>query len=202
MGNRPAATEFEGEVVDSRWKGVLTVGGLAAVALVAVVIVEFVVVTVWPPPTTVLGWFTLFQKNMALGLLDYPVLDAAVIALLGPMFLALYFVLRRTSETYVTVAVPFVFAGIASHWATTTAFSMLYLSDEYAAATTDAQRSLFLAAGQALISEGLGGLFSSMGFLLVTIAGLIVSVAMLQSATFNKAIAVVGIVANVLTLGN
>jgi len=170
--------------------------------LVAIVIVEYIVITVWPPPTTVLGWFTLFQKNMALALMDYPILDAAVIALLGPMFLALYFVLRRTSETHVTIAVPFVFAGIASYWATTTAFSMLYLSDEYATATTDAQRALFLSAGQALISTGLGGLFSSMGFFLVTIAGLIVSIAMLRSIAFNKVIAIIGIVANVLTLSN
>jgi hypothetical protein len=190
------------EGVDARWRGVYKVGGACALTAVAVVLLEFVVLTIWPPPTTVLGWFTLFQSNRILGLVDYGILDAVIVAFLGPMFVALYFVLRRSNGTYVAVAVPFVFAGIASYWATNSSLAMLYLSDLYAAATSDAQRSAYLAAGQALNAVGQYGLLYSMGFFLVAVAGLIVSIAMLRSGVFNRTVAYVGIVGNVFTLGN
>jgi hypothetical protein len=72
----------------------------------------------------------------------------------------------------------------------------------YSAATTEAQRAAYLASGQALDAVSQYGLFYSMGFFLVAIAGLIVSMAMLRSKIFNKIVACVGIVANVLSLGN
>ncbi len=190
------------ETVDPRRQGIYLVGGVAAFGAVAIVIFEFVVVTIWPPPTTVLGWFTLFENNRILGLLDYAVLDAVIVALLGPMFVALFFALRRTHEKHVAVAVPFVFAGIASYWATNSALAMLYLSDLYAAATTESQRTAFLESGQALNSVSQYGLFYSMGFFLVVIAGLIVSVAMLRGNVFNKATAYLGLAGNILVLGN
>ena len=92
--------------------------------------------------------------------------------------------------------------GIAVFLATNNPFSMLSLSDQYAAATTDAQRSLFLAAGQAMLAntnqravEGF-----NMGFLLVSVAGLIVSAVMLRSNIFSKVTAYVGILANAVSL--
>jgi hypothetical protein len=199
--SQPGNASDAGEV-GSRWSSLYKVGGLAAFFAIAVMIIEFIVLTIWPPPTTVLGWFTLFQSNRLLGLVDYGILDAVIVAFLGPMFVALYFALRRSNGTYVAVAVPFVFAGIASYWATNSSLAMLYLSDLYAAATSDAQRSAYLAAGQALNAVGQYGLLYSMGFFLVTIAGLIVSIAMLRSGVFSRTVAYVGIVGNVFLLLN
>jgi hypothetical protein len=202
LEGEPSVNEPNFETVDSRWRSLLKIGGLAAVTAVAIVVVEAIILTVWPPPTTVLGWFTLFQSNRILGLVDYGILDAVIVAFLGPMFVALYFVLRRSNGTYVAVAVPFVFAGIGSYWATNSSLAMLYLSDLYAVATSDAQRSAYLAAGQALNAVGQYGLLYSMGFFLVAVAGLIVSIGMLRSGVFNRIVAYVGIVGNVFLLGN
>jgi hypothetical protein len=94
--------------------------------------------------------------------------------------------------------------GIAVYFASNQAFSMLSLSDQYAAATTDAQRSAFLAAGEALlaITQGSGILLS---LFLVLLAGLITSLAMLRSSmrsrVFGRATAYVGILANASGLG-
>jgi len=49
-----------------------------------------------------------------------------------------------------TIALGLGLGGIALYFAVNPTLSMLYLSDQYAAATTDAQRSAFLAAGEAL----------------------------------------------------
>jgi len=192
------------ETSDSRWKGLYKVGGAAALSAVVVVLVEAIVIstTIGIQPITTIDWFTLFQNNRLLGLIDHALLDIAVITLLGPMFLALYAALRRANETYLTVATPIAFAGIAAYVATNTSFNMLFLSDQYAAATTDAQRSMILAAGQAISAIDQYGMFWSMGFILVTVASLIIAVVMLRSNIFSKVTAYVGILASVLVLAN
>ena len=79
---------------------------------------------------------------------------------------------------------------------------MLSLSDQYAAATTDAQRTTLLAAGQAVLSSTsqrvVGGF--NVGLFLVSVAGLIVSSVMLQSSSFSRSTAYVGILAWTLSL--
>ncbi|GAI52340.1 unnamed protein product, partial [marine sediment metagenome] len=136
------------------------------------------------------------------GLLDLYLLEIPVYALFVPMFLALYAALRRTNESYMSLATTIAIIGIVVFLATNNPFSMLSLSDQYAAATTDAQRSLFLAAGQAMLANtnqrAVQGF--NMGFLLVSVAGLIVSAVMLRSNIFSKVTAYMGILASALSL--
>jgi uncharacterized membrane protein len=72
---------------------------------------------------------------------------------------------------------------------------MLELSDQYAHATTEAQRSMFAIAGQAMLSVGRShspGTFIS--FFLGEIAGVLMSVVMLRGRIFSKATALIGII--------
>jgi hypothetical protein len=106
-----------------------------------------------------------------------------------------------------TIAATLGLVGIAVYLASNTAFSMLSLSDQYADATTDAQRTMLLAAGRALLAlnrfsspgahPGAGGYMS---LLLIAAAGMITSVVMLRSAVFNRATACAGILASALDL--
>jgi len=192
----------DAETADSHWKGLYKVGGAAALIVAVLLPIEVIVMTAYPLPSTVIGYFTLFQSNRLIGLLDLYLLEIPVYALFVPMFLALYAALRRTNESYMALATTLAIIGIAVFLATNNPFSMLCLSDQYAAATTDAQRSLFLAAGQAMLAntnqravEGF-----NMGFLLVSVAGLIVSAVILRSNIFSKVTAYVGILANALSL--
>ena len=78
---------------------------------------------------------------------------------------------------------------------------MLALSERYAAATTDIQRFMFQAAGEALLAaNNPDSIYQGTGIyvslFLVLLAGLITSVVMLRSDIFSKASAVVGILAN------
>ena len=189
---------------DARWKGLYKVGETAALIAAAFYVIEIIgVIAMGPPPLTVIGWFTLLQHNRLRGLFDLFLLDMVVTALLIPLFLALYAALRRAGPYLMALATILGFVGIALYFASNTAFSMLSLSDHYAAVTTDAQRSGLLAAGQAALT----GLAATQGkglqvsFALNAIAGLIISVVMLRSTIFGKVIAAVGIVGNVLELG-
>lgn len=187
-------------IFDPSWRSLYRAGGAAALIAAALVLVEVIgFIVSGPQPTTVAGWFTLLQGNRLLGLVDLYLLEIVAWALFVPMFLALYKALRQANESYLAIAMAIAFVGIADYIATNAAFNMLYLSDQYAAATTDAQRSLFLSAGQAMLAMSPAAGFN-MGLLLVSAAGLIISVVMLRSNIFGKVTAYMGILANVFGL--
>ncbi len=127
-------------------------------------------------------------------------------ALLGLMFLALYPALRRNNETYIRIAVILGLVGVVVYFASNQAFAMLSLRGHYAAATTEAQRAPLLAAGEALLAiNNPGAVHQGTGiylsFLLVTLAGLIISSVMLRSVIFSRLTAYLGILSHVLLLG-
>jgi hypothetical protein len=95
--------------------------------------------------------------------------------------------------------------GVTVYFASNQAFGIYALSRRYAAEATEAQRSLYLAAGEVLLAvnspnsiyQG-AGVYAS--YFLVLLAGLIISLVMLRSDVFSKATAVVGILANGIAL--
>jgi hypothetical protein len=151
------------------------------------------------PPVSALDWFTLLQTNPFPGLLMFDLFDIVNYLLVGLIFLALYGALGRANKVAMTVATASALVGVAVYLASNQAFAMLALSDQYAAASTEAMQTMFLSAGEALLAiHNPGGIH--LGLLLVALAGLIASVVMLQSRVFGKVTATVGLVANSLVL--
>jgi len=183
-----------------QWKNLYMIGGVGALIAGLLTLLDVIVFAVWPQPTTISGWFTLFQSNWFIGLLDLDFLGIIGYVLLFPTLLALLIALRRTSQSWMAICTTLAFAGMAVYFASNTAFSMLSLSNQYAVATTDAQRSMFLAAGQAMIAIFLGPAFTE-SYILVTAALLIASVVMIRTNIFSKKTASLGIVATLTGLG-
>jgi hypothetical protein len=192
--------------VDLHWKNLYQIGGVAA--LLAGLIfrrnlgAEVSLFSKYTPPATVSGWFSLLQNNKLVGLTYLNLFDVVDYLLLGLMFLALYASLSRFNKSYMVIATTLSLAGITVFFASNTALSVLSLSNQYAAAITDAQKSLLLAAGQALLVNDLThpstGIYIS--FLLIALAGMFTSIVMLRSEIFNKATAWFGILASGLDL--
>ena len=189
----------DAETADSGWKGLYKVGGVAALTTLVLIPIQIIIFIAWPPPSTVIGFFTLFQNNWLLGLLNLDLLYMLTTALMGLVILALYAALRRASQSYMAIALTLGLVGTAVYFASNTAFNMLSLSDQYAAATTDAQRSMFLAAGQAMLAIYQGTAFD-VYYVLSAVALLIISAVMLRSNIFSKVTAYVGILMGVLML--
>lgn len=151
-------------------------------------------------PVTAIEWFTLFQGNKFVGLALLDIYDLVNYALVGLIFLALYATLRKSNQSVMGMATLFSIVGVTVYFASNQALSFLYLSEQYAATTNDAQQSIYLAAGEALLANTQGtGIYISL--FLVLLAGLTVSVVMLRSDIFSKATAVTGILANSFGLG-
>lgn len=192
----PASRPLLGERLDvserGQWSTLYRVGGVAALAVLALVPIQMVVFFVWPPPTTVSEWFALFQSNALVGLLDMDLLLIVDFVLLGLFFLALYPALRRTSPSLMAIALTAELMAVATYFASAVAFEMLSLSGQYAAAVTDAERSNLLAAGQVMFATWQGTAFD-VSYVLAGVAALVASVVMLRSGTFGRVAAYSGI---------
>jgi hypothetical protein len=192
------------ETADSAYKGLYKLGGVTALIVVVLILGEVIGHVFYPQPNTINDWFTLFQSNRIIGFLDFWGLEVPMYAMYVMVFLALYVVLRKAEPGLMAIAMTFALLGIGIFLATNNPFSMLSLSNQYAAATTNAQRSTFLAAGQAVLANtnqrAVGGF--NMGLFLVSVAGLIVSSVMLQSKSFSRSTAYVGILAHALSLAD
>ena len=184
--------------VASNSENLYQIGGAAALICAVMYVITLAVYIpanqAGPPPSSVLEWFVLFRDDPLTGLFFLGLADILIMIFWAPMSLALYTCLKQTNKSWSLIATSFIFVGMAVYLATNTAFSMLSLSHKYALATTQADKSLLLAAGQALIaiSEGTGGQY--LGMPLAWLGGLILSVVMLRSQDFNRATACVGII--------
>ncbi len=188
-----AESVHEGDrTTSSEWGSLCRIGGLAAMGVLALVPIQMIVYFVWPPPTTVIAWFELLQSNALVGLLDLDLLMIADYGLLALFFLALYVALRRTSPSFMAIALTAELLAIAAYFASTIPFEMLTLSGQYAAASSEAERSASLAAGQAIYAVWQGTAFD-VSYVLSAAATLIASVVMLRSRVFGKATAFAGI---------
>jgi hypothetical protein len=176
-----------------------------AALLTVVVAFGEMVITFLPggnaPVETVIDWFTQIQNNWFMGLRNLGFLNIVMFALGIPMYFALYTAHRKVNKAFGALAMIISFIGVAGFFATNRAFSMLELSGQYAQATTDAQRSMFAAAGQAMLSVGRShSLGTFISFFLGELAGILMSVVMLRGKIFSKATALTGIIGFTLLL--
>jgi hypothetical protein len=187
---------------DTDWRLLYRAGGVAALITAVLIPLQIIVFIAWPPPLegTAIDWFTLFQDNWLLGLMSLDLLLMVDYVMLVPIVLALYVALRRINASLMTVATALYFVAIAAYFASNTAFEMLSLSDQYAAATTDAQRSVYLAAGQAMLATFEGTAFQ-VSYVLASVAGIMIGAVMLRSDIFGRVAAYALILGDVIGLG-
>jgi hypothetical protein len=182
---------------DSKWRRLYRYGGICSLIMVAIVPIQIVVFVVSPPPQTVEGWFKLFQESALLGLLSFELLFLLYGILSVPLSLSLYFALRRTNPPIAILYIALSMLSVVAVFTARPAFEMLHLSGQYAAATTEAQRAVCLAAGQSMLAIWHGTAFT-VCYVLGSVTGLIVSLLMLQGKIFAKGIAYIRILSSVL----
>jgi hypothetical protein len=183
------------QVSESSWKSLYKIGGVAALIATALFVGDIVILVTG---NAMLGsansWFTLMQNDRVAGLLQLFFTDLVGVALMYPIFFALYAALKRSNEVYAAFATGLAGLGIAIVLATNINYSLLYFNDQYAVATA-VQRSQIATAGESFVAL-LNGTGPIMGGLFIEGAFVIISIIMLQSRVFSKKIAYLGIAAH------
>lgn len=139
-------------------------------------------------------WFAIFHRSWFSGLRNLGLLNVIEMILSIPMLFAMYATHRHGNKTLVALAVALSLAGMAIYISNNAAVPMFVLGGKYAAATTDSQRSLLAAAGEAILARGedfTPGAFA--GFFLGEIANLAIAFVMLRGKIFGKVTAWAGI---------
>jgi hypothetical protein len=189
---------LDAETADARWHCLYKIGGVAALVSVVIIPLSIVAYFVWPPfPDDIL---VVIQEDRLAGLmsLDFLYLLSHFFAI--PLFLVLYVTLKRVSESFSAIALALGFVGLLSLVPSRPILEMFAISNQYAAATTDAQRAIYLAAGEAVLALFHGTAFN-VHYLLGSASLLISSFLMLRSDIFGKRTAYVGIVTNIVVFG-
>ncbi len=193
-----AITELS-EVESGGWRNLFRIAGSVALVMVAFMVVQLAVFTIWPLPGTTVGWFGLFQTSKLVGLLDMDLLLIVDQVFVGIILIGLYVVLRRVDLSLMTVSLALGLTGMITYFSSTVAFEMMSLSDRYAAAVTEGERAILLAAGQAMLVTWQGTAFN-VGYVAEGIAFLLIGIVMLRSTIFGKVTAWIGIVLGIMSL--
>jgi membrane-associated protease RseP (regulator of RpoE activity) len=139
-------------------------------------------------------WFAVYQTSAWEGLYSLGILNIVYMAAMLPVYTALFTAHRRKQVAPALLSVIVFLLATSIYISTNAAIPLLALSQKYALASTDAQRAIFLAAGEAVLSRGED--FTAGSFIplfLGGLAALAISVVMLRDNIFGKATAWVGI---------
>ncbi len=179
-------------------------GGIAALVLIVYSLSTIVqLIVLGGPPATAAEAFRLLQSNRIVGLLRLDLPTMVAMPLYYFVFFGLFAALKQTDRANAILSTSVAFVGVTLLLATPTALSMISLSQKYAVATTEATRTQFLAAGEAVLATDIWhGTGAIMGGILLQSGAVLISVVMLRSSVFNRTTAYLGILMHGLDLAH
>lgn len=186
------------EVVEDaeRWRGLLLSGAWAALASVALIIVQVALYVAWPPPETTIEFFELLLNDPFLGVISLDGIYIVSNLLAYLLYFALAVPLWRVSRSAVVVALALGTLGMAAYLASPRPVEMLSLSWAYSGADA-AERVALVATGDGMLATWKGTAFDVYYFFnLVTL--LILALLMFRSTVFTRPTATWGVIAAVL----
>ena len=189
---------MENKNTNSNHKTLYLIGGVAALLqLASILAYTIALATLGPKPTSAEAYFTIQQSSKLASVLRGDFLLLILIGLYLFTFSALYVALRKVNPVLTALATLFTFIAVTLTFANESTFSMLYLGEQYAAATSAAQRAQFLAAGEAVIASDMWNSSAAyMSGILLQGAGVLISLIMLGSEDFSKVSAYSGLLGN------
>jgi hypothetical protein len=190
------------DATDSQWSWLFKIGGAAAFIMVLLILIQIIVFLTAAPPFegSAVDWFNLFERNKLLGLVAFEFLMVVFVVLSIPMSLALYIAVHNDHPSLAAIYLAFSLVGTVAFIAARPAFEMLAISQQYTAATSEAQRTVLLAAGESMLAIFKGTAFQ-VSYYLGSLNGLVISAILLRSKHFSKATAYVRIASSVLDFG-
>lgn len=191
----------EGDVGTGTRFGLLyRAGSLAALTTVAVTILQIVLGILWPPPDFAPSAAiaeSMLQMVNASPFRAFVTLDGLMVVdylLLVVVYLALYAALRPRSPSLATLGVGLALIAITLYFTANPSITMLVLGAQYEAAPDG-----IIPAAQAVLA-GFEGTAFIVHYVVMGVAGILVSSAMLGGTEFSRATAIAGILQGAMML--
>lgn len=134
------------------WNKLCKAGGVSAFLIVAIIPIQLVLFTLFPPPDTTMGFLELFSTNWIIGLLSLDFLYYINNGLLIVVYLGLFAALRNVDVALMLVALSVGFIGIAVYYVSAIGFEMLSVSQQYFATDSIELKQQLLSVGHGLLA--------------------------------------------------
>ncbi len=190
------------ESSDKQWKTIYKAGAITTIVVLCGIILDMVVGSVTGGdvaalPQTAIERFNQFKENGLLGLYNLDLLNIITQIIFIPSIFALYAAHRKTNNPSALLALILFLVGTTIFVTSNTALTMLDLSNKYFGATSDEQRLLLAAAGEAMLAKGAhGSLGVFIGFTLPQIANVLMSGVMVNGRIFSRMTSYIGLAGN------
>jgi hypothetical protein len=190
------------ETSGKQWKPIFKIGAVTTIIVLCGIILDMVVGSITGGdvaalPQTAVERFNEFKDNQLLGLYNLDLLNTIIQIIFIPSFFALYAAHRKVNNASALLALILFLFGTTIFVSSNTALTMLELSHKYSGATSDEQRLLLSAAGEAMLAKGAhGSLGVFFGFALIPFANALMSCVMLNGKVFCRITSYIGIIGN------
>lgn len=200
---REPSCSISGDRREHDLSGLCRWGGFAAFALLLYSLGTLVQVAVigMGTPSDAAGIFMMLHENKVEGLLRLDLPTVLCIPFYYFLFLGLFAAMRCIDLSNTILSTALAFVGTTLVLATPTALPMLRLSERYAAATSDASRAQYIAAGEAVMATNIWhNTGAVVGAILLQSGAVIICCVMLRGDVFSKGTAWLGIIMHGLDL--
>jgi hypothetical protein len=175
-----------------RWNWLYTLGGVAALTAMFVNLSDIFLgfgssEFVTYGSKSAVDWFATFQESSFEGLYALGIFNIAYMLAMLPVYFAIPWAHRRQQAVQSALVLVIFLLATAIYLSTNAAIPMLVLAEKYSLAQTEVQKTMFAAAGEAILARGedfTPGAF--LGFFLSSIAALAMSFVMLRGGIFGR----------------
>jgi hypothetical protein len=188
------------ETIVFHWQKLYTIGAIAAILAMLANVLDVVLgfgatEVVMNGTRSAAEWFAVYQESPFDGLYSLGILNIFYMIAMLPVYFALLWAHRRRQGVQAALAMIVFLLATSIYISTNAAIPLLVLSNKYALATTDLQKTILISAGESILARGedfTPGSFISL--LLGTIAAISISIVMLQGGIFGRRNAWIGII--------
>lgn len=182
------------------WKWIYKLGAAAALTAMATNLPDIILGfggtdMVTYGTKSAIEWFAVYQESWFRGVYGLGILNIVYMTAMLPVYFALFGAHFERQATAAAITTSFFITALSVYVSNNAAIPLLVLSQKYALATTDVQRSILAAAGEAALSRGedfTAGSF--IGIFLSGFAAICISQVMLRGGIFGKVHAWIGII--------
>ena len=174
--------------------------GVLSIVLFSIIPFQAAIFFIAPPPTDVISYFDLFQRNPLLGFIDFDLNLTVDNILFVLVYIGLFLLLKRRNPVFSLIGLVFSLISVALYVVSREAiFGMLALSSQYTNAINEVDKESIITNGKMLMTLFNGTCFN-VSYCFGGIALTMFSISIIKSNLFSKAIGWLGLVIGILML--
>ncbi|MBN2350426.1 MAG: hypothetical protein JXJ22_16435 [Bacteroidales bacterium] len=189
---------MDNNIVEKHWKLFYKIGAISVFLSVLVMLTE-IFLTALPDGAraelTIEQLFDMYNRNWFMAMRYMGLINIIASTLMLPVFFSLYGLYRYNLKVFASFSLILSFVGYVIFMADNASFACLGLAEKYFKEVSDINKTILLAAGEALFAKGAShtpGTFP--GFLIGEIAGIFFSIIMLIGRVLKKSTGIIGLI--------